>query len=59
MLHGTDDVVAQLIEIGCSPNERDLLGNTPLHEAVEKGHLDIAEILLKQGEFSLTHLYIL
>lgn len=47
--YGQLDVATQLIQTGCSPNEKDLLGNTPLHEAIEKGHLEIAEILLKEG----------
>lgn len=47
--YGQIDVAKQLIETGCSPNQKDILGNTPLHEALDKAHLDIAEIFLKDG----------
>lgn len=48
--YGQLDPAVQLIEAGCSPNQKDILGNTPLHEAVEKSHLDIAEVFLKDGK---------
>lgn len=47
--YGQLDTAVQLIEAGCSPNQKDILGNTPLHEAVEKSHLDVAEAFLKDG----------
>lgn len=47
--YGQLDTAVQLIEAGCSPNQKDVLGNTPLHEAVEKSHLDVAEAFLKDG----------
>lgn len=48
--YGQLDTAVQLIEAGCSPNQKDILSNTPLHEAIEKGHLDIAEAFLKNGK---------
>ncbi|XP_045179821.2 histone-lysine N-methyltransferase EHMT1-like [Mercenaria mercenaria] len=48
--YGQLDPAVQLVEAGCSPNQQDVLGNTPLHEAIEKGHLDIAEVFLKDGK---------
>lgn len=48
--YGQLDPAVQLVEAGCSPNQKDILGNTPLHEAIEKCHLDIAEVFLKDGK---------
>lgn len=47
--YGQLDVAAQLIQAGCSPNQKDVLNNTPLHEAIEKGHFKIAEVFLEEG----------
>ncbi|KAF8788245.1 Glutamate receptor 1 like protein [Argiope bruennichi] len=39
--------VQELLDVGCNPICFSLKGNTPLHIAVSKGQIDIAEILLK------------
>lgn len=48
--YGQMETALQLVEAGCSPNQKDLFGNSPLHEAIEKGHLDVAETFLKIGK---------
>ena len=49
------DSVKQLLEAGCNPNITDNYGKTPLHEAIEKGCLDVAKVLLKEGIVFLKH----
>lgn len=48
--YGQIETAEQLIEAGCSPNQKDNFGNSALHEAVEKGHLDVAEVFLRDGK---------
>ena len=48
--YGQIETANQLVEAGCSPNQKDSFGNTPLHEAIEKRHLEVAEIFLQNGE---------
>ena len=47
--YGQIDSVRQLLEAGCDPNKTDIIGKTPLHEAIEKGCLDVAKVLLREG----------
>lgn len=50
--YGQMETAIQLMEAGCSTNQRDSFGNSPLHEAIEKGHLDVAELFLQNGELT-------
>ncbi|KAL3854186.1 hypothetical protein ACJMK2_013464 [Sinanodonta woodiana] len=43
------DTAKQLLKSGCNPNAADETGKTPLHEAVERGFLEIVKILIKDG----------
>ncbi|KAK3582870.1 hypothetical protein CHS0354_012482 [Potamilus streckersoni] len=43
------DTAKELLKSGCNPNAADETGKTPLHEAVEKGSLEIVKILIKDG----------
>ncbi|XP_052234715.1 poly [ADP-ribose] polymerase tankyrase-like isoform X1 [Dreissena polymorpha] len=47
--YGQLETARQLVEAGCGLDQTDFLGMTPLHEAIEKGHLEIAEVFLKDG----------
>ena len=46
---GLFDAASLLIEQGCDINERDGLGNCPLHGACGRGHLAVVELLLSKG----------
>ena len=46
---GQTDTAEQLIEAGCDMNQKDHYGNTPLHEAIFYGNMDIAELFLEKG----------
>ncbi|XP_052785160.1 serine/threonine-protein kinase TNNI3K-like [Mya arenaria] len=48
--YGQGDTARQLVEAGCGVDQTDYLGNTPLHEAVDKGQLEIAEMFLRDGK---------
>jgi len=43
-----EDIVA-LVEGGADVNAAGDLGSTPLHEAVEQGHLEVVKFLLEHG----------
>ena len=45
----TLEVVKALVSYGCDPLEANFRGNTPLHIAVERGHISAAEYLLALG----------
>ena len=47
--YGQADTAQQLLDAGCAVNLTDRTGSSPLHEAVERGHLHVAEIFLKSG----------
>jgi ankyrin repeat protein len=44
---GEDDVVKHAIDLGVSVNDHDILGRTPLHNAVQKYHLSTTKLLLE------------
>ncbi|XP_052806374.1 ankyrin repeat domain-containing protein 7-like [Mya arenaria] len=48
--YGQVDTVRQLVEAGCDIDQVDALGNSPLHEAVDKWQLEIAKIFLRDGK---------
>ncbi|WAR15304.1 RIPK4-like protein [Mya arenaria] len=48
--YGQEDTARQLVEAGCGVNQADNMGNTPLHEAVDKGQLEIVEMFLRDGK---------
>ncbi|WAR11430.1 ANK2-like protein [Mya arenaria] len=48
--YGQVDTAQQLVDAGCVVDQADFLGITPLHEAVDKGQLEIAEIFLRDGK---------
>ncbi|KAF4531600.1 hypothetical protein B566_EDAN010066 [Ephemera danica] len=45
---GHHDVVRRLIEAGARADTRDKNRRTPLHAACERGHVEVAELLLRQ-----------
>lgn len=46
---GDTDVVQALIELGANINSKDEYGNTPLHNAIAKGHVNTVHALIKNG----------
>lgn len=44
------EVAIQLLDAGCNANLANSEGNTPLHEAAECGHVEVVNILLKNGQ---------
>ncbi|XP_052763918.1 cortactin-binding protein 2-like [Mya arenaria] len=48
--YGQVDTARQLVEAGCGMDQVDCLGNSALHEAVDKRQLEIAELILGDGK---------
>ncbi|MDA7615578.1 ankyrin repeat domain-containing protein [Akkermansiaceae bacterium] len=48
-LHGRTDEVRQLIAAGADVNAVGESGETPLHPAVDKGHVEVVRVLLSSG----------
>ena len=46
---GYSDVVRYLLEKRASPLKQDNAGGTVLHHSIEKGHLQVLEVLLEHG----------
>ena len=44
------ETIKQLLQAGCDPNIKDNFGKTPLHEAIERGSLEVAKVLIKEGK---------
>ena len=38
-----------LLDMGANLNSQDHAGWTPLHEAAQRGHIELVEVLLKRG----------
>jgi ankyrin repeat protein len=51
---GYADIVALLLFYGADPNTKDSGGMTPLYRAVERGHLQTAEVLLRDPRIDVT-----
>lgn len=48
--YGKTQVVKNLLNAGCDPNVSDNEGNTSLHEATERSHIEVMKTLLKNGK---------
>ncbi len=46
---GKNDLVALLVQRGCSMKKRNAFSNTPLHEAAQGGHEETVKLLLMNG----------
>lgn len=46
---GYSQIVRYLLEKGASPLKQDTAGSTVLHHAIEKGHLEVLEVLIEYG----------
>jgi len=44
-----DEVKRLVLDCGVDPNVKDKVGETPLHYAAERGHLDVVKLLLEHG----------
>ena len=45
------ETIKQLLQAGCDPNLKDNFGKTPLHDAIERGSMDVAKVLIKEGRY--------
>lgn len=55
---GNYEAVAQLLAFGADKDTKDASGHTPLHIAVNEGHIEIARLLLQQNAQTETHDYL-
>lgn len=46
---GYAEVVRYLLEKGASPLKQDNAGGTVLHHAIEKGHIEVVQVLIEHG----------
>ena len=44
------ETIKQLLQAGCDPNLKDNFGKTPLHAAIERGSMEVAKVLIKEGK---------
>lgn len=47
--YGEIEIVRHLLSNGADPNLHDKMVNYPIHEAVDGGHLDVVELLIRKG----------